>query len=813
MGALYKKTRQTITAALDQVPKQRRLLYIFTYAASLIAVQILHLAQEDLGFTTGLTGALTAGFVYSYYLAPRLRAWTTYTVSALSLGISIYYFVLISQKPAIYGTYLGVLLGIFMVLLAFKAFSPADHRFILMTCVIFLLFSSVASYDLKFMLLLPLFLVFSGLSLYIASQIDVAVRVASTTGTRLKVRFDVGGQFLWTLLRAVAGIIVFSVIVYVVTPHSFKVEQGLFLNAAPDVQQPLSSNLLDEYNEGGANLLGDQAEIGIGADFDLTDTRRLSENPKAVLRMRSHRKGYLRAQVFDVYTGSGWIKSPWMLSGAGDASFPHEMNSQSVPFPGDAQIISYKIPLVDYPSSEKEQVLKEHDIGLTDTNVYSVVGTQDIDYQIVRQEITLLETQPPYYFAMYQPFLLENVSRTIGGEAFDMPVLDAGAVPRPLDLDAPHPKEFTYTIYSLEPRVTSAQLKPVLSLGPGKITARYTQLPLEESPNIGDLARQGIEPGQYRPISQYFRNFAKQFQTPQTKDGKLIESPTLLSKVHAIREYLLDSDEFTYTRQFKPADGSAETTEAFCLGTQEGYCRQFASAMAVLCRLNGISSRVVTGYAPGNYSLLDNAYIYRASNAHAWVEVYFDGFGWVMFDPTPASMDPLQTDPATQWIAGVVNFLQELFVIDPAGTQKTILAALASLWRMAISNGFTTIMVILGMLLLLGAAWLLRRILRRSRTIRFQPENQVIASFFAIRAELSKLGFRQASGFTARRFLRIAADEHAGIARPLDSMIPVYERAAFAPRPVNEEDTFLAEDACREIQQYVATELKAKKRK
>lgn len=64
-----------------------------------------------------------------------------------------------------------------------------------------------------------------------------------------------------------------------------------------------------------------------------------------------------------------------------------------------------------------------------------------------------------------------------------------------------------------------------------------------------------------------------------------------------------------------------------------GYCEQFAVGMAVAARAIGIPSRVVVGFAPGKAS--GSTVVYTGAEAHAWVEVWIDGSGWVMFDPTP----------------------------------------------------------------------------------------------------------------------------------------------------------------------------------
>lgn len=73
----------------------------------------------------------------------------------------------------------------------------------------------------------------------------------------------------------------------------------------------------------------------------------------------------------------------------------------------------------------------------------------------------------------------------------------------------------------------------------------------------------------------------------------------------------------------------------FLFVKRAGHCEYFASAMVVMLRTLGIPARYATGFLPGEYNDLAQDYIVRASDAHSWVEVYFPGYGWITFDPTP----------------------------------------------------------------------------------------------------------------------------------------------------------------------------------
>jgi transglutaminase-like putative cysteine protease len=77
--------------------------------------------------------------------------------------------------------------------------------------------------------------------------------------------------------------------------------------------------------------------------------------------------------------------------------------------------------------------------------------------------------------------------------------------------------------------------------------------------------------------------------------------------------------------------------DAFLFQDKIGYCQQFSGAMALLLRMNGIPARVASGFAPGLKDPTTKEFRVRDLDAHSWVEVWFEGIGWVPFDPTPTS--------------------------------------------------------------------------------------------------------------------------------------------------------------------------------
>jgi len=110
-------------------------------------------------------------------------------------------------------------------------------------------------------------------------------------------------------------------------------------------------------------------------------------------------------------------------------------------------------------------------------------------------------------------------------------------------------------------------------------------------------------------------------------------------------ERFLRSETFIYSLQ-PPESPLRSPYAAFLFDTHTGYCQHFAGAMALLARVNGIPARVAVGFVTGRRSG-DQSYVVSTNNAHAWVEVYFPGVGWLPFDPTPGRAVPVAGGSST----------------------------------------------------------------------------------------------------------------------------------------------------------------------
>ncbi|MDQ7042190.1 MAG: DUF3488 and transglutaminase-like domain-containing protein, partial [Sulfurimonas sp.] len=117
-----------------------------------------------------------------------------------------------------------------------------------------------------------------------------------------------------------------------------------------------------------------------------------------------------------------------------------------------------------------------------------------------------------------------------------------------------------------------------------------------------------------------------------------------ISQEQKAQELLKFFKEQNLSYTLKPRDTDLDDfTDSFLFESKNGYCIHFASAFASSARLLGIASRVVTGFKAEKKNMIKNYLIVKASDAHAWVELYFKEDGWVLFDPTATATRNLST--------------------------------------------------------------------------------------------------------------------------------------------------------------------------
>jgi transglutaminase-like putative cysteine protease len=233
-------------------------------------------------------------------------------------------------------------------------------------------------------------------------------------------------------------------------------------------------------------------------------------------------------------------------------------------------------------------------------------------------------------------------TRLVGGSE---PIrFDAGDAPvdRPIPGSALLPSGLTngfrYRVWSYAPQPSAAQLRRSPPAYPSVLRANglLDVTPGVAMPAFGTPARaaraRGLrrlhpELAAYAPLAQIAERLAGSARTPY---GATV----------TLEEWFRSSGGFTYTNSARPL--APNPLVGFVTQTRAGYCQYFAGAMALMLRYLGIPTRVAVGFSSGTYDAAKGAWIVTDHDAHAWVEVWFAGYGWLPFDPTTSAGRPEQ---------------------------------------------------------------------------------------------------------------------------------------------------------------------------
>ena len=192
------------------------------------------------------------------------------------------------------------------------------------------------------------------------------------------------------------------------------------------------------------------------------------------------------------------------------------------------------------------------------------------------------------------------------------------------------PRGFRYTVWSYTRRPSGAALRRSPARYPLELTTEglFDVGGVLAMPAFGtkDRARRvltllelqsGLD--RYRPLARLAEQVAGGARTPY-------------GAVEDLERWFVSSGTFHYSNH---PTVSSPALVGFVTKTHAGYCQYFAGAMALMLRYLGIPARVAVGFAGGTYDPTQRVWNISDREAHAWVEVWFKGYGWLPFDPTP----------------------------------------------------------------------------------------------------------------------------------------------------------------------------------
>lgn len=225
-------------------------------------------------------------------------------------------------------------------------------------------------------------------------------------------------------------------------------------------------------------------------------------------------------------------------------------------------------------------------------------GPQPRSAEDILQEYSINELASIWLPAAYQAVEIEGVE----GVSYNA---ESGSIISKF----PTSDGLNYTVRSRRPAFTRTELNSPTALSRSSMQS-HLELPPEISQRVHELAGRIVG--------------AADAQTP-------------FEKALALQNFL--RDEFTYDIDVDQGHGG-QALENFLLETRRGYCEQFAGSYAVLARMVGLPSRVAVGFTPGDFDQEAGVFRVKGIHAHAWPEVYIEGAGWVLFEPTPGRGAP-----------------------------------------------------------------------------------------------------------------------------------------------------------------------------
>ena len=192
------------------------------------------------------------------------------------------------------------------------------------------------------------------------------------------------------------------------------------------------------------------------------------------------------------------------------------------------------------------------------------------------------------------------------------------------------PPGFRYKVWSYAARPSLAQLARSPARYPAALSRHLvvrnrtnTAVPPFGAPNRETRMRRffdaNLDVRDYEPLYAQARRIAGAAESPY-------------AAAVAIENWLRVTGGFSYDER-PPIFTSVPPLVGFVSTSKRGYCQHFAGAMALMLRYLGIPARVAAGFTSGDYK--DGTWTVADRDAHTWVEVWFDGLGWLPFDPTP----------------------------------------------------------------------------------------------------------------------------------------------------------------------------------
>ena len=187
---------------------------------------------------------------------------------------------------------------------------------------------------------------------------------------------------------------------------------------------------------------------------------------------------------------------------------------------------------------------------------------------------------------------------------------------------------------------TVTALVPVEGNDPGQLNEEMLRAAGTDYPPEVRSLYLGVADGSFGPFA---RELEARIVAESPSDTPYDLAATVVKELH--------STAFTYDTDIRGINCAGISTVECFAQFKRGFCQYYAATMAVMLRDLGVPTRIAQGFLPGSRDRQTGIERIFNSNAHAWVEVYFPGVGWVTFDPTGGGVAQLAPLPSGRPVA------------------------------------------------------------------------------------------------------------------------------------------------------------------
>ncbi len=314
----------------------------------------------------------------------------------------------------------------------------------------------------------------------------------------------------------------------------------------------------------------------------------INPNDIPVLEVKALSPTYLKAMSRSIYTGNSWQKDPAISPNLLDANMVLE----------DTEEMLEGVKWLSGEDNTLNRLFYKNSATIRFLNI----NTKSLFIPVKMQTFTIKSANRDVFVSHKDSFSLEK---------------KAG-------------KNFTYEVEFYEPKYTNDNFRETLR----KSKIGFYSNIKEEYPedrtsiNAWEAVAEQITKT-YTQLPEDLPDRVKELAKTITKD-----KDNNYDKVKAIEEYLMANYEYTLTPG--EVNPTHDFVDEFLFEGKQGYCTYFASAQAILTRCLGIPCRYVEGYIlPRDRDKNSKSYLVTNKRAHAWVEVYFEGVGWIIIEATP----------------------------------------------------------------------------------------------------------------------------------------------------------------------------------